>query len=66
MIYPNLYPGSYPYFVIIGALILSGSFIAGMVVFESENDPSKLWIPAGSDLVWQQEWVTKSFPSRIR
>ena len=57
--------GGYPYWVILGSLVLSVSFIGGMAVFEEETDGSKLWIPSGSDIIWQQEWVAKSFPSRI-
>ncbi len=37
-----------------------------MVKFEEETDGTKLWVAEGSDIIWQQEWISKSFPSRIR
>ena len=57
---------SYPVLFLLGSLMSTLILGLGLVSFREEHDLTKLWVPEGSRLRNNVEWVQENFPQQLR
>ena len=57
---------SYPVLFLLATLITTVMFGLGLISFREESDLTALWVPVGSKLRNNVEWVKLNFPQQIR
>ena len=57
---------SYPVLFMLGTVMTTVMFGLGLISFREEADLTVLWVPVGSKLRNNVEWVKQNFPQQIR
>ena len=57
---------THPWTVIAISVVLTFVCSLGLVNFDKETDPNKLWIPKGSSYLSNKEWLSRNFPQDKR
>ena len=56
----------HPFIAILISISIAGLLMVGFVRWRSETDQNELWVPSNSELYQNNQWLSKTFPSKTR